>query len=75
MRPDLWARGRHGPLDTQVHMAQTYPVDVPLAVVTVAASREGVVLPIKLLWLLRQEKNVMNVEGREATGSLLSFQI
>lgn len=34
----------------------TYPIDIPLAVVTVAASREGVILSIKLLWLLKQDK-------------------
>lgn len=34
----------------------TYPIDVPLAVVAVAASREGVILSIKLLWLVKQDK-------------------
>lgn len=34
----------------------TYPTDIPLAVVTVAASREGVILSIKLLWLSKQDK-------------------
>lgn len=35
---------------------ETYPIDVPLAVVAVAASREGVILSIKLLWLVKQDK-------------------
>lgn len=34
----------------------TYPIDVPLAVAAVAASREGVILSIKLLWLVKQGK-------------------
>lgn len=34
----------------------TYPIDIPLAVVAVAASREGVILSIKLLWLVKQDK-------------------
>lgn len=56
--------GGSGTRGTVSKTKTTYPIDVPLAVVTVAASREGVILSVKLLRLLKQDQE--GVSGEKA---------
>lgn len=50
----------------------TYPGDVSLAVVIVAASREGAILSIKLLWLLKQDTQRVE-SGRQKSSQKPAF--